>query len=384
MDRRSFLLSGAAFSLAGLWRGPAAAEMPQQLPAINSGFIWEQLAAIEKKGGGEIRLPSGVIELPPVSKGTAGLTLPYGTVLTGTGPESTIIRMGDNAFGHAINAPFGGVTIQNLTVDGNREGRPDQRGHNIRVEGSRIVIQRVRSLNSVGYAIALGERRYAEARLTNVFIQNAGADGVDMKNSLLRTSVTFEGVKVEGHGMGKRDGLDPALWRKAAIDLRGKCTLRDIEIVGVPFGCDGLRFRQDSTIKGDGAHGSTCEMLTVSGISDAGSAVAVHADDVVIKGTVITGTAISLLVRGSNFTISGGRIQRPGKLFASIAPLEQGEARLVADDIVFTAPKSMRRAGKASAEFSNCRFEQCTDMAALADALEGSRLVDCQFDTSCR
>src|SRR5262249_5217903 len=154
----------------------------------------------------------------------------------------TTLVMADGAFGHVINAPYGWVQIRDLTVDGNESNRAGVIGHNLRLNGDQIEVERVRVLNSVSYGIAIGQRHYAsKITIRDVEVVNAGADGIDIKNDLDRTEdIVIERVTVRGFGRPRPSlpqdqiGSDQDDRKnKAGVDLRGKCKVQDLTILGV-------------------------------------------------------------------------------------------------------------------------------------------------------
>ena len=355
------------------------------LPVLRS-----MLAEAERKGRGTIQLPAGQILLQPGEKG-GGLNLPANVRIEGAGVDKTTLFMGDGAGGHVINAPFGWVQISNLTIDGNEAKRPGTVGHNIRVNGDQVLIEHVRSINAVSYGIAIGQKYYArDVVVRDVEIVNAGADGIDVKNWLKRTEVTFENVTIRGFGRPD-PALDPKLigtsqdkrGAKAAIDLRGKCQVKGLTIIGILPHRDGLRFRLGEV----GADGSSATNVKVRGTKGGGhaTAISVGSSDIRLEDIDVADATYAIVVAAPNLKVVRGKIEnsgeaavlaratkvsKPGTMeFQSVS--FKDEAKLVFQDVD-------------TVRFDDCSFSECRGHMQQA-LTQDSRVVlkDCRFDSSC-
>jgi hypothetical protein len=312
--------------------------------------------------------------------------------IEGAGAEKTTLFMADGAAGHVINAPFGWVQISGLTIDGNESKRRGTVGHNIRVNGDHVLIEHVRCINSVSYGIAIGQKHYArEVIVRDVEIVNAGADGIDVKNWLKRTEgIVIENVTVRGFGRPD-PALDPKLigttqdkrGAKAAVDLRGKCQVRGLTIIGILPHRDGLRFRFGEV----GADGSSASHIKVRGNKgqNRATAISVGSSDIRLEDVDIADTTFAIVVVAPNLKVVRGKIEssaeaavlarafrdsRPGQIeFQSIN--FKGEAKFMFQDVD-------------AVNFDNCNFSECRSQIQQALA-QDTRIVlkGCRFDSAC-
>jgi hypothetical protein len=175
-------------------------------------------------------------------------------------------------------------------------------------------------------------------------------------------------------------------WSKAAIDLRGRCTLHGIHIAGLAKGDHGLRFRQgeSGSINGRGAHGSEAHHVTIEAGSAEGVGLSVFADGVEVAELIIDGTSAAVISRGQGLTIAGGFIAGPDRNTLRAAP--QGVKGSVAfKKVAFFRPVAIDRQAGAEVLFERCWFEACTGNAGdLIASLEGCEVIDCFFGASCK
>ena len=353
------------------------------------------LAEIETRGRGTVKLPVGRFLLDPGSRQTA-ITLPANVHLEGSGRDHTTLIMAPETQGHVINAPFGWVRISDLTIDGNADKRIGRVGHNLRFEGDNITVERVRLINSASYGIGVGQRRFArDVRIKDVEIVNAGNDGIDLKNNLLRTErILIEGVLVRGFGRPDSE-LAPArigsredrMRGKAAVDLRGReCVVRDLRIIGIRPGRDGLRFRHgeagDPT--GVGAHGGTASNVRIEGNGE-GQGIAVIARDVRLTDVNIRNTRNLLQLAADNTRVQRGEFRSASgaAILARKTPFSDPE-RAYFESVTFFAPQDIVLDDVKEARFHQCKFTNChTAIGQKLSRNSQVALVDCQFDRTC-
>jgi hypothetical protein len=366
--------------------GVAADGLTNDLPALR-----RMLAEAERKGRGTIKLPPGRILLQAPGK-SGGLLLPANVRLEGAGKDKTTLFMAGGVAGHVINAPFGWVQIVDLTVDGNEAKRRGTVGHNIRVNGDHVLIEHVRCINAVSYGIAIGQKHYArEVMVRDVEVVNAGADGIDVKNWLSRTAgVRFENLTVRGFGRPD-PGLDPKLigtsrdrrGAKAALDLRGKCEVRGLTVIGVLPHRAGLRFR----IGERGADGSSASQVKIRGTRGQSRAVgiSVGSPDIRLEDIDIADIPLGIGVAAPNLTVSRGKIENCSEAALWTRAVRQFRAgRIEIAGVEFKGDANVRLDEVETVHLDDCRFSGCR--SAIKQALTtDARVVlkDCQFDPSC-
>jgi len=387
----SFLLprwSRSADALVGTLAGDG---VKNDLPEIE-----RLLAQVEARGRGTVKLPVGRFLLNSGSRQTA-ITLPANVHLEGAGRDRTTLIMAPGTQGHVINAPFGWVRVADLTIDGNADKRIGRVGHNLRFEGDNITVERVRLINSASYGIGVGQRRFArDVRITDVEIVNAGNDGIDLKNSLLRTErILIEAVLVRGFGRPDSK-LAPALIGsredrmrgKAAVDLRGReCVVRELRIVGIRPGRDGLRFRHgeagDPT--GAGAHGGTASNVRIEGNGE-GQGIAVIARDVRLSDVNIRNTRNLLLIAADNTSVERGEFRSASgaAIFARKTPFSRPE-RILIESVKFFAPRNIVLDDIKEAKFHRCEFTNCqTPIDQKLSRNSRVALTECRFHGTCK
>lgn len=387
LNRRQLLVGVAAsMALPAIARASNARSRDTQFELVGDGVadngpaLRRMLSEAEARGRGVVTLPAGRFVVAPEGK-RAALTLPANVRLHGAGRTETTIVMAEGAFGHVINAPYGWVEIADLAVDGNEGRRPGATGHNIRVNGDRIRVERVSSRNAVSYGLAIGQKRFArDVLVRDVEIVNSGADGIDVKNSLGRTeSIVFEDVTVQGFGR-----------RKAGMDLRGQCEVRGLNVLGVLADSVGLRFRPGERDwgNGPGAHGSSARNIVVRGTAGQPMSIgiAVVARDVLLENVDVSDAAVGLLFSAANGAVSRGKVARSTR--AAIhgrATRTTRPDRIVLDTITFIEEADFVFTEVEEVVFDRCSFTECR--GTIQEELQKDpRIVlsDCDFDRSCR
>jgi hypothetical protein len=303
---------------------------------------------------------------------------------------------------HVVAAPYGFAQIADLTINGNAEAREGAAGHALRINGDNVLVERVRSLNSVSYGIGIAQRNYARnAVLRDIEIVNAGNDGIDVKNHLGRTSLLIERVTISGfarpwpnlpvHLRGTRE--DPRRG-KAALDLRGECTVKHVRIVGLRPFTDGLRFRHGEagnsadkkSTNGPGAHGAKVFDLFVSGsnIKDPCNAVAIHAREVTIENIDVADTLNAIVTTAEDTVVRQGKVRDAG-VGVSVGRFAFGSgSRTLIDKIEFDSIGEIRAREIADLRFSKCHFKGCSQkLEPVLRSMPNVVVQDCTFGAGC-
>ena len=155
--------------------------------------------------------------------------------LIGVDHLNSIIKTKNNQNDHGISITgTTNLTLKNLTLDHNRANQ--SLGHGMRLGGSASTnFENLRIINAKDYGIGVQAGTNLKPTWINIYIENCGLDGVDIKNYNLNNDV-FEIVNLTA----KNYGLDSST--AVGIDVRGKYN-------GVNFklypsaGADGLRTR---------------------------------------------------------------------------------------------------------------------------------------------
>lgn len=342
LSRRQFVLlagGGLFFTL-----GIARVRAQSKILVRDAASLRRALEEVRVRGGGIVELPVGEIKVS-AHKGAA-IVLPNGTVLKGQGRGQTRIVMTNDEVGHVISAPEGGVKLIDFTVDGGANQRRVSRGHNIRLEGDDNLVQRISSINSCSYGVALGQRRFVRrCVLEDVVVVDAKDDGVDVKNRLGRTEVTIRNIRISRKGTLDADGS------KAALDLRGKCLVEDVDISDMGSR-RGLRFRQGESGEqnGPGAHGSIARRVRVRG---AAYGIVVQARDVELSEIETNETSVGIALGAENLVARSGFVRG-----ANCLTIIENAARISArfSNIRFHGALSPN-AAKHDLQFKDCVFE---------------------------
>jgi hypothetical protein len=204
-------------------------------------------------GGGIVQLPVGTFALAHAG-GAIALSLLSNVELRGRG-RATVLKLLDGANCHIINMVSGStnMVVRDMTLDGNRANQTA--GHGIRGAGvTGLLIENVLIRQSQHYGIGLQRNGAKNVKISNVTIEDTGADGIDFKNALS----TNEHIHLNNVSV-RRWGLNPAQTVQAAIDCRGPVQCTNIWI-SEPGAADsvGWRCREGEVIQthGDGGHRS--------------------------------------------------------------------------------------------------------------------------------
>jgi hypothetical protein len=216
-------------------------------PGHATPLFQRALATIASRGGGTLYVPPGewVID-EAVRIATAG------TTLQGAGVRATRVRVRKGVLSHGIVVEAGGVTVERLTVVGNRPTVPTTPGHHgIRVGGDNadwIVLRDLAVEDAQAYGIGLQKGSFESIVIENVSVTGSGADGIDFKNTTnTGTRCFLRNVTVERYGVTTAG--------KAGIDLRGRVRVQNLDVLEVGPGQAGLRFRDTDKNSRNGVGG---------------------------------------------------------------------------------------------------------------------------------
>ena len=355
--------------------------------------LQRMLKAAEARGKGTIKLPAGRFRLEKA------LVLPANVRLEGEGIDRTTLFMADGKAGHVVSIPYGWAQVADLTIDGNETGRRGKIGHNIRLRGDNVLIERVRVLNAASYGIAVAQKYYSrKVTIRDVVIENAGADGIDIKNDLGRTEDTLiQNVTVKGFGRPPRSltpervgGDDDKRGDKAAVDLRGTCEVSGLTILGIGPDRDGLRFRDGEvgSPHGPGPHGSTASNVVIRGTrgQKASIGISVVARNVRLNDIDVEGGAIGVFVGTDDLRINRGKFGGFDQAALYVRPTRFSNPDSIEVQAVQFAAKAdiVLKKGVKSARFKNCEFHNCRkEVEAMLRASQEVALSDCRFAPTC-
>jgi hypothetical protein len=236
-------------------------------------------------GGGVVYFPPGTYRVSAVT-----LSSRTGVHLVGAGRGATTIKSIDLANTHTINMTIcTDCSVSRLTIDGNGAGQTNN-PHGIRLtSGTRVSIFDVHIKNTGGYGIGAQDGVFENLTIAQVLIEDAGADGIDIKNKDDGNSGTqLSNIVI------KNFGTNTAVTQYTGVDIRGPANLNNITVEAVGIGNVGIRFRQsgDATGTGIGGHQSNLVNFRVVGA------------DTVNAGTI--GLAvIGLNVKATNGFVTG-------------------------------------------------------------------------------
>lgn len=405
LRRRDVLcLIGATFgalAVAPIGRRAAARDVDTrrliELPPPSTGTggeaeyrtIKESIEKLAQRGGGTLRLPEGRYTLYPDQSQKVGLALPANITLDGAGTDKTTLVMADGSIGHAINAPFGHVAIQRLTIDGNAARRPPQGTHNIRFEGDNSRIDDVRLIDACGYGLALGQRRFVRGiKVKNLVIDGAGADGIDTKNRLGQTQdVHLADITILD--FARAEGARG----KAGIDLRGSCRVERVRIAAVRRGQTGLRFRhgEDGKDNGGGAHGTTVTDVRVGGVAVEGRApkpiegvgIGVFSRAARLKDVAVAGGIIGLDVGETDLVIDGGEIAGADTAVRAMNRHFSTITALTLENVALARTRRLELDFSGVATFARCRVAACSAPLVVSGKAD-VRWTDTAFEPACK
>jgi hypothetical protein len=369
MTRRKLLGIAAAVTVGSLAaRAWAYAASPYKSDGVTDNLpaIDERLAEIRRAGRGTLELPAGRLLVAPSGKdGKVALLLPHGTTLKGAGRDETFIVMAAGAVGHVINAPEGGIVISDLTVDGQSRLRQDAVGHNIRVEGDDILLERLASINSKSYGIGIGQRRYVRrCVLRDVRVLNPEEDGIDVKNPLGITQLSLSGIYVSGKDTQR------ARKNSAGIDLRGDFIASDL-IVEDMWGRTGVRFRPRTKETGT----SSGTNITVR---RAATALALLKDGAITRNLRVERASAGVGVGAANVTVTGGVVESD-QCIVVYRGREQGP--MLFQNVEFRGSPWPRNANISLLRFERCSFRDCATPVKFESSAQFS---ETSFDAACR
>jgi len=343
----------------------------------NGPSLREAIARADAAGGGVIALPAGRFFLKPEAKGKPLLVLPAGVGIAGHSRDKTILLAGPDA-GHVINAPYGFVTLRDFSVMRTvRVGLDRQPGHNIRLEGEGHHLERIASMDSPDYGIALGQRRFLRrSSLKDIVVADSGTDGIDIKNRLDRTEdVSLDGILII------RCARAADSKGKAALDVRGQCVITGLVVEELPPSAVGLRFRhgEADSANGPGGHGSVARSVVVRGDKEfGGQGIAIHARDVTLENVRIEQVRIGVNVGAGPALVKDAVIARARTSAVRVTPQIAARPQATFDGLAVTDSAAGEIAPQASVVFREARFTRCIQAGAWLATMPGVT-----FDESC-
>lgn len=215
--------------------------------------------AAQTAGGGTVLLPK---------KHKLGSTTSANVCLSVTGSNifftgyrgSSKLILGNSMDAHMINFSNGNTNCgtENLEFDGNRTNQT-LGVHAIRVAGGidRFFLRDLHIHDAAHYGVGLQIGTMKNVFMDTLFIENTGADGIDIKNDTdLNANNKMSNITV------RSAGLRTDLSQQACIDLRGPWMLNNINVLDYSNRCTaGIRFRFGETTDPTGV-GAHCSQLT--------------------------------------------------------------------------------------------------------------------------
>ena len=273
--------------------------------AIDSG-----IAYLKSIGGGTLYFPTGTYAISTDSINGIKIQDASGITLCGAGQSATTIKSLSGNGGHTLSIfDSNNITIENLTVDGNRLAQTSS-GHGIRGESiTGLTIQNVTVQQAYSYGIGLQDGIFKNVRIQNVNIEYTGADGMDCKNKDSDTGESNENLFISNVAV-KQWGLRNDLTEQAGIDMRGAWELSNV-FVREPgaITCHGIRFRfgeSDDLANGLGGHKSKLAnfYIDLGTTTTSGIGLSVNAPFVTVTNGYIKGGSDSLQVISGGTTVT--------------------------------------------------------------------------------
>jgi len=206
-------------------------------------FLGSEDYALSSSGLSETYYNSGA----SVTADTGCLILRDGIHLVGSG-EGTVLKPADPADTAIYVVAYEDAGVHNLKIDSSWVAT--DAGHGIfqvyktdvaDATISNLTFENLWIVNVGGYAVGLQNGTFENVHLRNLRSKNTGADGIDIKNrgtSEDSKGVFLENIYIESFGQ-RLDG-------QAGIDIRGICTINNIQVVDVgrsTVSQTGIRFR---------------------------------------------------------------------------------------------------------------------------------------------
>ena len=305
-------------SLGAIGDGSAANE------TVNSTASASFTAIATANGRGELFVPAGSYYIGNASPGSA-ILLVSNTAVRGAGTGATQFVVADNSnLAGVINmSGVVNVGIYNLSINGNRANQVS--GHCIRAgdhgaDNLRIENVNVRECFSYGLGIQGsygGAAGNTNVFIDNVFIQNTGSDGIDIKNHLgLNKGIQISNVRVDNPGASRVPAGGANL---CGIDLRGPVKVVNVTITGLTHvngnTVCGVRIRQDNATEPThlgGKYSSVEGFYIESTTTGAGVfGLEVTGSDVTFANGTIKGVSRGTQILGENISVTNVHVIDP-------------------------------------------------------------------------
>lgn len=231
-----------------------------------------------------VSIPPGTYHFQkPAKRNHQGLVLKSNVCLIGEDRDrTTVISMTSM---HTIGMhQIDNASVENLIIDNVSSNSIGT--HAIRLsDASNILLQDLSIRNANYYGIGFqGSGGFRNITVNDVEISNTGADAIDFKNKGdLNSDILLSNIEIADFGM--------AVNGQAGIDVRGKVTMKNIDISGVKAGQSGIRFRFDGDgVNGSGGINSSLVDSNISGVAAGGVGIDVTNLGNTIQSTVVSGT----------------------------------------------------------------------------------------------
>jgi hypothetical protein len=273
--------------------------------AIDAG-----IAYLKSIGGGTLYFPTGTYVISTDMINGIAIRSASGITLCGAGQSATTIKSLSGNGGHTISIfDSNNITIENLTVDGNRPNQISA-GHGIRGENiTGLTIQNVTVQQTYSYGIGLQDGIFKNVRIQNVNIEYTGADGMDCKNKDSDTGEGNESLFISNVSV-KQWGLRSELTSQAGLDMRGPWEVSNVFLTEPgAIDCNGIRFRfgeSDDLANGLGGHKSKLAnfYIDLGTTTTSGIGLSVNAPFVTVTNGYIKGGSDSLQVISGGTTVT--------------------------------------------------------------------------------
>lgn len=228
-------------------------------------------------GGGDLLLPPGEIQI-----GASGnliiLSVGMDNInFRGQHRDLTVLKFAAGVNNGVIQVNgANGIGFYDLTIDGNRSNNTSAHGLRVGTGGSTgLTIERVKVRQTPAYGVGLQAGIYSGLRVRDLFIEDTGLDGFDMKNlEDVNRDIFIDGMVI------RRFGLDTTqASAQAGLDIRGVCHISRVNVydVGADNGKVGIRLRpgENDDPSGLGGHFSTLRGFRCVGVNQTSGVAAV-------------------------------------------------------------------------------------------------------------
>ena len=282
--------------------------------------------SLNTRGGGVLYWPDGTYYTEDhQASGTqrVGVLMEDNVHHVGAGIGATIVKQKDSGNCHMfMGRGLSNASLSSMTINGNyaNQSAPStgNDGANILFADSinRVCVDNCYMIESYDYAIGINVGTSTDSVFQNLWIENSGADGIDVKATVNDTTrgLTFDKIYVNGFGRDPQGNNE----EYAGIDIRGICHLSNIHIWNIDQFPDGslnrvgVRFHTGGGGGAaiGGAHSSLVNFTLhgTDGSATASSAIiGVHVRDpgVHVSNGVIFNVGQGMIIAEENAFVSG-------------------------------------------------------------------------------